>query len=67
MFYTEVAQSIDSERSNRLLTSLREMNVPCYVVSDPVMAVCSDTEPKPESCSLDTAFSEPHLQDSCFR
>jgi TrmH family RNA methyltransferase len=44
VFYTEAADGIDSERSSRLLESLREMNVPCYAVSDPVMAACSDTE-----------------------
>ncbi|MCP4542549.1 MAG: RNA methyltransferase [Chloroflexi bacterium] len=44
MFYTEAAQSVDSERSSRLLASLGEMNVPCYAVSDPVMTACSDTE-----------------------
>lgn len=43
-FYTEAADSVDSERSRRLLASLREMNVPCYAVSDPVMAASSDTE-----------------------
>lgn len=32
------------ERGGRLLASLRAMNVPCYTVSEPVMAVCSDTE-----------------------
>lgn len=46
VFYTEKAEIPDlgSERSSRLLASLREMNVPCYSVSDPVMAACSDTE-----------------------
>lgn len=44
MFYTEAADHPDSNRSSRLLASLREMDVPCYAVSDPVMAACSDTE-----------------------
>ena len=44
VFYTEAAQGVDNERSRSLLASLREMNVLCYAVSDPVMAVCSDTE-----------------------
>jgi TrmH family RNA methyltransferase len=39
VFYTE-----PNERGGKLLASLCEMNVPCYAVSDPVMAACSDTE-----------------------
>ncbi len=42
VFYTASVEA--DERGGRLLASLREMNVPCYTVSDPVMAVCSDTE-----------------------
>jgi TrmH family RNA methyltransferase len=41
-FYTELAEA--DERGGRLLESLRGMNVPCYAVSEPVMAACSDTE-----------------------
>jgi len=42
VFYTEPVEA--DERSGRLLASLCGMNVPCYTVSEPVMAVCSDTE-----------------------
>lgn len=42
VFYTETAAS--DERGGRLLKSLREASVPCYDVSEPVMAACSDTE-----------------------
>jgi len=41
-FYTEPVEA--NERGGRLLVSLREVNVPCYAVSEPVMAACSDTE-----------------------
>ena len=48
VFHTEAVESVRpgavSERSTKLLASLREMNAPCYVVSDSVMAACSDTE-----------------------
>jgi TrmH family RNA methyltransferase len=47
-FYTPATESAGvragDERSSRLLASLRDMGVPCYAVSDPVMAACSDTE-----------------------
>jgi len=42
VFYAEPVET--SERDGRLLETLREMNVPCYAVSEPVMAACSDTE-----------------------
>lgn len=42
VFYTEAVEA--SGRGGRLLETLREMNVPCYAVSEPVMAACSDTE-----------------------
>jgi len=42
VFYTLPAEA--DARANRLLASLREANVPCYAVSEPVMAACSDTE-----------------------
>ncbi|MDY6876249.1 MAG: RNA methyltransferase [Chloroflexota bacterium] len=42
VFYTEPVET--DERGDRLLALLREMNVPCYTVSGPVMAVCSDTD-----------------------
>jgi len=48
VFYTEVATSPESgagnKRSGKLLASLRDMSVPCYAVSESVMAACSDTE-----------------------
>ena len=42
VFYAEPVEA--SERGGRLLETLREMNIPCYAVSEPVMAACSDTE-----------------------
>lgn len=42
VFYTTPAEA--DERGKRLLASLREMNVPCYAVSEGVMAACCDTE-----------------------
>jgi len=42
VLYTEPIEA--SERGGGLLASLREMDVPCYAVSDPAMAACSDTE-----------------------
>ncbi|MDY7076020.1 MAG: RNA methyltransferase [Chloroflexota bacterium] len=42
VFYTRSAEA--NERGGKLLASLREMNVPCYAVSEPVMASCSDTK-----------------------
>jgi TrmH family RNA methyltransferase len=42
VFYTTGAEA--DERANRLLASLREMNVPCTAVSERVMAACCDTE-----------------------
>jgi TrmH family RNA methyltransferase len=42
VFYTEPVET--SEQGRHLLASLREMNAPCYAVSEPVMAACSDTE-----------------------
>jgi TrmH family RNA methyltransferase len=42
VFYTPSAEA--DERGSRLLTSLREMDVPCTAVSERVMAACSDTE-----------------------
>jgi TrmH family RNA methyltransferase len=44
VFYTEAAEDAGHERSATLLASLREMNVPCYAVSEPVMVACSATE-----------------------
>jgi TrmH family RNA methyltransferase len=41
-FYTEPAEA--DERGGELLGILREMSVPCYAVSEPVMTACSDTE-----------------------
>jgi len=42
VFYTEPVEA--SEQGRHLLASLREMNVSCYAVSEPVMVACSDTE-----------------------
>jgi TrmH family RNA methyltransferase len=42
VFYTEPVGA--GERGGRLLEALRQMDVPCYAVSEPVMAACSDTE-----------------------
>ncbi len=42
VFYTEPVEA--GERGGGLLASLREMDIPCYAASEPVMAVCSDTE-----------------------
>ena len=42
VFHTEAAER--DERTARLLESLREATVPCYGVSDAVMAACSATE-----------------------
>jgi TrmH family RNA methyltransferase len=42
VFYT--ARKVAEARGSRLLASLREMDAPCYAVSEPVMAACSDTE-----------------------
>ena len=42
VFYTEPVET--NEQGRHLLASLREMNVSCYAVSEPVMAACSDTE-----------------------
>jgi TrmH family RNA methyltransferase len=42
VFYTESAAS--DSRGEKLLQALREADVPCYRVSESVMAACSDTE-----------------------
>lgn len=42
VLYTEPAER--DERGGELLESFREASVPCYGVSEPVMAACSDTE-----------------------
>lgn len=42
VFYTEPVET--NAQGRHLLASLREMNTLCYVVSEPVMAACSDTE-----------------------
>ena len=41
-FYTAPVEA--DRRGNRLLASLRDLNVPCYAVTEPVLAACSDTE-----------------------
>jgi len=41
VLYTEALEA--DERGGRLLEMLRGMDVPCYVVSEPVMRACSDT------------------------
>jgi TrmH family RNA methyltransferase len=43
VFYTPPVEA--DERGSRLLASLHAVNVPCYAVSEQVMAACSDTEP----------------------
>jgi TrmH family RNA methyltransferase len=42
VFYTASVEA--DERGSRLLASFYSMNAPCYAVSEPVMAACSDTE-----------------------
>ncbi len=42
VFYVEPVEA--DERTTHLLQTLREMNVPCYAVDEPVMTACSDTE-----------------------
>ncbi len=42
VFYTEPVEA--DERGGRLLETLCEMNVSCYIVGKPVIAACSDTE-----------------------
>jgi len=42
VFYTEALEA--DVRGGRLLETLRETDVPCYTVSEAVMAACSDTE-----------------------
>ena len=43
-FVLYTAQVEADTRGNALLTSLRQMNVPCYAVNEAVMAACSDTQ-----------------------
>ena len=54
-FYTEAMEA--DGRGGRLLTSLREMSVPHYRVSDEVMAACSDTE-APQGILVVLSFPE---------